>query len=104
MLSLADSGYNEDFDKRVPPENKNALNALYFGIASLFGWIIPVVGIPLSLIAIILGFISLKSRRKDLARSGISLGAIGILLSLTYMMVIYYLMTSNFFEIIERLF
>ena len=104
MLSSVDSGYNENNYKRFPAHDKNASNALYFGIASLFGWIIPVLGIPLSLIAIIFGFLSLSSIRRDLARSGISLGVTGLILSISYMLVIYYLMTSNFLEVIERLF
>ncbi len=98
MNNSADVSYVAVDDKNSGIHPKNAVNALYFGIAALFGWIIPFLGIPLSLVAVLLGANGLNSSRKDMARSGISLGIIGLVLSGTYMLVIYYLISSGFIE------
>lgn len=70
--------------------------SLYIGIVSLLAWIIPLIGLPLSITGLVLGLVSLNSPRRDMARAGISLGVIGLFLTVAYMILAFYLVTSGF--------
>ncbi len=77
--------------------------SLFIGLICLIAWVIPLIGIPLSIIGLILGLVSLNSSRRDLARAGISLGAIGLFISIAYTILGFYLITSGFLSDIIQL-
>ena len=61
-------------------EGTFAAVSLMTGVVSLCAWLIPLCGGPLSIAAIVLGYLALKDpSRKTLAIAGIAMGAIGII-------------------------
>ena len=56
--------------------------ALGFGIASLVLWLLPILGLPASITALIVGAMSLNTSGRKLGRWGLALGVIGLVLTL----------------------
>jgi|GEM_PF-5992105 len=84
--------------QQMPAEDITARTAVIIGVISLIAWIIPIIGIPLSLFSLIVGIISLNSsRRRDMARASITLGVIGLFLSIIYIIFIIYIISTGFF-------
>lgn len=84
-------------------QDKSARSAVIMGIVSLVAWLIPLVGLPLSLASLILGLNSLNSKRKDLARASISLGVIGLFLTISYSIFMVYTVTSGLLFELENI-
>ena len=59
-----------------------AFTSLVLGIASLLAWLIPVLGLPISIVGLILGIFGLRSTRSGVATGGIVTSGIGLALSL----------------------
>ena len=58
-------------------EEKNlATPALVLGLVSLITWLLPIVGLPTSVIAIVFGAKSLKCEKRNFAIAGLVLGII----------------------------
>jgi hypothetical protein len=66
----------------APERSGFAIASLVLGVVSLCAWLLPICGVPISLVAVVLGALSLNSPRRGMAIAGIVLGAIAILLSL----------------------
>jgi hypothetical protein len=64
------------------PGSNKAIAAFVLGVIGLIGWIIPIVGLTLGILALIFGTMTTKSSRRKLAISGVVLGSITIFLSL----------------------
>ena len=56
--------------------------ALGLGIASLLFWLLPILGLPISIAAVVVGGLSLSTSGRKLGRWGLVLGCIGLGLSL----------------------
>ncbi len=84
--------------QQMPAEDITARTAVITGVISLIAWIIPIIGIPLSLFSLIVGITTLNSsRRRDMSRAGITLGIIGLFLSITYIIFIIYIISTGVF-------
>jgi hypothetical protein len=68
-----------------------AIASLIMGIISLFGWLLPVLGFPLSLVGLIMGFASRASSRRRTAITGMILSVIGMLAMVVYIGVSFFL-------------
>jgi hypothetical protein len=55
---------------------------LVVGIVNLCGWILPICGLPLGVVAVVLGVLGIKSSKRTLAIVGIVLGGLTILLAI----------------------
>ncbi|HSR47545.1 MAG TPA: DUF4190 domain-containing protein [Anaerolineales bacterium] len=66
----------------APDRSGLAIASLVVGVVSLCAWLLPICGVPFSVVAVILGALGLNSSRRGMAIAGIVLGAIGIILSL----------------------
>ncbi len=61
-------------------EGTYAAVSLMTGVVSLCAWLLPLCGGPLSIAAIVLGYLALKDpSRKTLAIAGMAMGVIGII-------------------------
>lgn len=58
-----------------------AIASLVLGILSLLAWYFPICGLPISILALIFGIISLNSSKRGLAIAGIVLSVIGLILA-----------------------
>lgn len=56
--------------------------ALGFGIASMVAWLLPIAGLPISITAVVVGILSLRTSSRTLGRVGLILGAIGLVLTI----------------------
>lgn len=66
----------------VPSNTKKSVKptaSLILGIISFLGWIIPLIGFPVSITGLVLGILGLKSQKKGIAIAGIILCSIGLL-------------------------
>lgn len=72
-----------------------ALTSTKIGIVMLAAWILPLAGFPLGAFGLIMGLVGLNSSRKDLARSGIFLNGLGLVLSTMNITVSLYLLLSG---------
>jgi len=59
-----------------------AVAALVFGAISLVAWLIPLYGAIFSIIGLYLGSVSIKSRKRGMAMTGVALCGIGLLLTI----------------------
>ena len=64
------------------PTNGVAIASLVLGIISLVAWLIPLLGVPISILAIVFSRLSVKGGRNGLATAGIVTGIIGLVLAL----------------------
>jgi hypothetical protein len=69
-------------NKQPPPlkEPGSPVASLVLGILGLFAWILPIVGLPISITGLALGVNALKRVRKGMAVAGIVLCSMGFLL------------------------
>jgi hypothetical protein len=65
-----------------PSKDWMAIVALVAGILSLCGWLFPLCGFPLSIIAVVFGILGMKSTKRTLAIVGLAMGGLSFLLSL----------------------
>jgi len=56
--------------------------ALGLGVASLIFWLLPILGFPISIAAVVVGGLSLSTSGRRLGRWGLILGCVGLGLSL----------------------
>ena len=64
-------------------ENDKATIALVLGICSLYSWIVPEIGIVNSIVGLVFSSISLKTKGKVRAISGLILNIVGAILSVS---------------------
>ena len=69
--------------------------ALGLGIASLLGWLLPIVGLPLSISAVVLGWLSVNTTSRDRGKWGLILGVIGLVLSVANAVLGAYIFVSR---------
>lgn len=62
----------------IPAQNNTSY---YMGIVSLFAWLLPIVGLPVSIIGLYLGYKE-KEKGNNSIRNGILFSTIGLILSL----------------------
>ena len=62
-------------------EKKKAIASLVLGILSLICWFIPIIGLPISVIGLILGISGMKEKR-EYALTGVICSSIGLGLSI----------------------
>lgn len=73
----------ETFDPSLRPKpSGQATASLILGILSLFGWCLPILGLPLSITGLVLGIKNLEATNRSAAIAGIVMNLIGLLLSL----------------------
>lgn len=69
----------------VPPQKKDyfalAITSLVLGIFSLLGFILPICGLPMSILGLIFGIISTTSSKRGLAIAGIVLSVTSLILA-----------------------
>jgi hypothetical protein len=67
----------------VPSDNRSAATwAFVLGLASLFAWLVPILGLPVSATGLGLGVAGHQSSRRGLAIVAIVLASIGLLLTI----------------------
>lgn len=64
------------------PGGGKAIASFVLGIIGLIGWLIPIVGVILGILALVFGTMTTKSSHRNLAIAGIVLGSITVLMSL----------------------
>ena len=57
----------------MPDKKRMALTALILGIISTVAWIIPIIGLPVTIVGLVMGISARKSTRKWMAIFGIIL-------------------------------
>jgi uncharacterized membrane protein YidH (DUF202 family) len=80
-----------DYDSLDPEERTNkflALIAASLGVLSIIAGLIPICGSIIGLIGIGFGYFGMKSEHRKIAIVGIVLSLLGILISLTYMILV----------------
>lgn len=68
-----DYDYDDDdiYDFSKPESSAGSLTSLVLGIIASLGWIIPIIGLPVTIVGIVLGAMNLKNRKsKGLAIAG----------------------------------
>ncbi len=68
-----------------------AIAALVIGVLNLGAWLLPLCGLPLSVVGLGLGVMGLRSSQRRLAMAGIALCALGLLLGLSNTILAAYL-------------
>lgn len=63
--------------------NQKAISSFIIGLFSMIAWLIPLIGLPLSITGLVFGFQGRLSTNKGMSISGIVLGIVGIILSLS---------------------
>lgn len=53
----------EDYDFSKPESSAGSWTSLILGIISSLGWIVPVIGLPVTIVGTVLGAINIKSRK-----------------------------------------
>lgn len=74
-----------------------AVAALVLGIVTLGAWLIPAVGIFMALVGLVLAYLSQNSPRQQLARIGLILNGLGLLMALANALLGSYLGLTGFF-------
>jgi hypothetical protein len=80
--------YPPNYDPNYQPNYGNdggggkATASLVLGILGLFGWCIPIIGLPMTITGLVLGVKSLKSQSRGTALAGVILCTIGLIFSL----------------------
>jgi len=59
-----------------------AVASLVLGIVSLIAWFIPLLGLPISIVGLVLGIKSVKSEKRGMAIAGIVMSSIGLVLTI----------------------
>jgi|SRR5579871_1138435 len=69
--------------RQFPPEREpgNPVVSLVLGILGLCAWIIPLFGLPITIVGLIFGINALKRVQKGMAIAGVVLSIIGLALS-----------------------
>lgn len=62
--------------------NKRAKVGMILGLVSIAGWIVPLFGYPLTILAIVFSSLGLKSEKKKIALAGLILGIFFFLITL----------------------
>jgi len=74
--------YPSDSGPAEPPSSGKAITSLVLGICSLFLWLCPLAGLPVSIIGLVMGIQGVRQRSSGMAIAGIILSAIGLLATL----------------------
>ncbi len=69
-------------EQPTPQGGGKAIASLVLGILGIFGWCIPIVGLPMAIVGLILGVKDLDSPKRGIAIAGIVLCGIGVVLSI----------------------
>lgn len=59
-----------------------AIISLVFGIVGLLAWIIPIIGLPVGVVALVLGILGIKKSNKGMSIAGIVLGVICLVITI----------------------
>jgi|GEM_PF-817157 hypothetical protein len=73
------------------PEPGNPMGALVLGILGVIAWVIPLLGLPLTITGLIAGVNGLRRENRGMAVAGVVLCSLGMLLSLINLAVGAYL-------------
>lgn len=63
----------ESYEQPIVDKKGKALASFILGLCSIVGWILPIIGVPVTITGFVLGIIGLKSSRKVMAIIGIVL-------------------------------
>ncbi len=86
----------QDKNRLLSGTPKTARSSVLCGIVMLAGWVIPLLGLPLGVAGLAMGFTSLSSPRRDLARAGLFLNSLGLGLTvLNILLAFYFMMTGK---------
>lgn len=73
----------ETLDSSLRPKpSGQATASLILGILALFGWCLPILGLPISITGLVLGIKNLEAANRGAAIAGIVMNLIGLVLSL----------------------
>ena len=59
-----------------------ATASLVLGIVSMLAWLLPIIGLPTSIVGLVLGIKSINSPSRGLAITGLTLSIIGLVLTI----------------------
>jgi hypothetical protein len=65
----------------TPPGGGKAIWSLCLGLLGLLAWLLPIIGLPVTITGLVLGIKSMNGPRKGMATAGIVLCIIGLVLS-----------------------
>jgi len=59
-----------------------AVTSLVLGIVGMLAWLLPIIGLPVTITGLVFGIRSMNSANKGIAITGLTLSIIGIVLSI----------------------
>jgi Domain of unknown function (DUF4190) len=62
-------------------QSGKAVTSLVLGVVGLFAWCLPILGLPVTIVDLVMGIKGQKSRNQGMATAGIVLNILGLLLS-----------------------
>jgi hypothetical protein len=80
MMNEPAPGYTGGGPVEAPGGGK-AIASLILGLAGLLFWILPILGLPVTIVGLVLGIKATNSARKGMATAGVVLCIIGLVLS-----------------------
>lgn len=75
---------DEDFDFTPKPEtSRGAWTSLILGVIASLGWLVPIIGLPITIVGLVLGVMNLKSKKaKGAAISGFVINIVFLLVTI----------------------
>ncbi|GEM_PF-831555 len=86
-------------ETKLGNKNGEAIASLVLGLIGLLVWLLPILGVPLTIIGLVLGVYSRTSPKRKLAIAGIVLCIIGLLASITNSALGVYMLTTGKLDI-----
>ena len=81
--------YEDEYDDDIidfspkPESSRGAVTSLVLGVVATIGWIVPIIGLPITIVGIVLGAMNLKSRKaKGAAISGFVINIVFLLVTI----------------------
>ena len=65
-----------------PPADGRAIASLVLGIIGLFAWCLPILGLPITIVGLVLGIKAISGPSRGLATAGIVLCILGLVASI----------------------
>lgn len=79
----------------MEPEIKNSKAPLILGILSIFFFSSPIIGLPLSIIGIVVSYKKFKKHQCKAYKMGLGLNIAGLILTILFFCIVYYMLVNN---------
>lgn len=76
------SGFQPNYDSSTASTGSGyAITALILGLISIFAWCLPICGLPITVVGVVFGNLGLKTPSRGMAKAGLILSIIGLVLT-----------------------